>query len=168
MSLPTLPPYSRLKSVSYAGRLIYTWEQTLDEVHLYIPIPPNLPSKALDISFTPTHLRVGVRGNHPYLDEALGGVVVPSESLWVVEDGELHVQLHKGEVGSVWVEGTVGPHEGGRLVGGEVERERGELLKERFQREMGGGGFDFSQAQVSGNVPDVAQFMGGIDRRALG
>jgi len=34
------------------------------------------------------------------------------------------------------------------------------LLLERFQEEH--GGFDFSDAQINGNVPDPRTFMGGI------
>ena len=42
----------------------------------------------------------------------------------------------------------------------EKEELQKKLLLERFQEEH--GGFDFSDAQINGNVPDPRTFMGGI------
>ena len=168
MSTPSTssPPslsYSKRKRVEHGGRVVYEWEQELDEVNVYIPTPPDLPSKALSVVIAPRRLTVGIRGNPAYLDEELGGEVVVGDSYWTLEDAWLHLQLQKAAVGSTWKEATVGPH--APLSAVEAEREQQRLLLERFQREH--PGFDFSQANVSGTVPDVAQYMGGIDRRAL-
>ena len=155
--------YPKRKRVEHGGRVIYEWEQDLEEVNLYIPTPPQLPSKALSITIAPHRLTVGIRGNPPYLDEELGGEVVVGDSYWTLEDGELHLQLQKAVVGSTWREASVGAH--APLSAAEAEREQQRLLLERFQKEH--PGFDFSQANVSGTVPDVSQYMGGIDRQSL-
>ena len=44
-----------------------------------------------DILITPKHLKVGIRGNPPFLDEDLGGIVEADESFWMLEDDELHI-----------------------------------------------------------------------------
>lgn len=41
------------------------------------------------------------------------------------------------------------------------EETQKKLLLERFQEEHGGG-FDFSDAEINGNVPDPRNFMGGM------
>ena len=45
----------------------------------------------LDIKITVDQLSVGIRGNPPFLNEKLGSQVKPSESFWMIEDGELHI-----------------------------------------------------------------------------
>ena len=99
-------------------------EQTLDEVHLYIDLPPFLLPKnkealkktlqpgeklpELDIKITPSRLRVGIKGNPPFLDEELGGSVKASESYWMIEDDELHIQLQKSLKAETWSQACKG------------------------------------------------------------
>lgn len=87
--------------------MIYEWEQTLDEVHIYIQPPKFLLPKhkeefrkqlapgeklpELEIKITSTHLRIGLKGTPPFLDEDLGGQAKASESYWMIEDDELHI-----------------------------------------------------------------------------
>lgn len=68
----------------HKGQLVYEWDQTLDDVNLYIKPPPFLLPKhrsqfekqlkpgeklpKLDISITSKRLRVGMTGNPPYID----------------------------------------------------------------------------------------------------
>ena len=47
---------------------MYEWDQTLDEVNVYVPLPPGLPSKQLAVAITSLHLTIGIKGNPPYLD----------------------------------------------------------------------------------------------------
>jgi hypothetical protein len=36
-------------------------------------------------------LKIGIKGNPPFLDEDLGGQVKASDSFWMIEDEELHI-----------------------------------------------------------------------------
>jgi len=51
-----------------AGDLIYEWDQQLEEVNIYIPLPESLPTKLLYCTIKPKHLELGVKGNPPYLN----------------------------------------------------------------------------------------------------
>ena len=91
----------------YQDRVIYEWEQNIDEVFVYIQPPefvlpknkaiikaqlqPGQQMPEMDIKITSTHLKVGLKGNPPFLDEELGGKVNAEESLWYFEDDEVHI-----------------------------------------------------------------------------
>ena len=157
--------YPTRKRVVHDGRVVYEWEQELDDVSLYLNPPPSLPSSLLSIVLLPDRLTVGIKGNPPYLDEVLGGPIVPSSSYWTYSDGEVHVLMHKAVPGSAWTQCTAGGAATAALSEAEALGERQRMLRERFQREH--PHFDFSSADISGEVPDAAHFMGGIDRSAL-
>lgn len=59
--------YKRIK-FEHEGRTVYEWEQTLEEVHCYIKPPEGIRARQLDIAITARHLRVGIKGNPPFLD----------------------------------------------------------------------------------------------------
>ena len=61
-----------------------------------------------EIVITPKHLKVGIRGNPPFLDEDLGGIVEADESFWMLEDDELHIQLTKMKQGEMWTSACKG------------------------------------------------------------
>ena len=91
----------------YGDRVVYEWDQTMDDVNIYIDPPPvfkpairrqmqaqlqpgqKLPE--LDIKIEVTKLSVGIKGNPPFLNETLGGSVKVAESFWMIEDDELHI-----------------------------------------------------------------------------
>ena len=84
----------------------------------------------------------------------LGGAVKPDDSVWTLEDGQVRISLEKARKGETWpcvIEG----HGGGE----ETEEDRRRLMLQRFQEEN--PGFDFSQAEFNGAVPDASTFMGG-------
>ncbi len=60
-------PDGRIK-FEYQGRTVYEWEQSLDDVNIYIAAPPGVRSH--DITCTITHCRVtlGIKGNPPFID----------------------------------------------------------------------------------------------------
>lgn len=77
--LARMPPQQRLfcnvsrrtrtsRSWPRAGRTIYEWEQSLEEVNLYIETPPGLRAESIDCKITPKHIRLGVKGNPPFID----------------------------------------------------------------------------------------------------
>jgi hypothetical protein len=53
-------------------------------------------------------VKVGLKGNPPFLDEELGGPVKPSESFWMIEDDELHIQLQKMHKADTWSQACKG------------------------------------------------------------
>jgi len=50
------------------GQKVFEWDQTLEEVNLYITLPPNVHSKAFHCKIQSKHLEVGIKGNPPYLN----------------------------------------------------------------------------------------------------
>ena len=50
------------------GRKIYEWVQSLDEIEVFIEVPPGVKAKMLAVSITATQLTVGLRGNPPFID----------------------------------------------------------------------------------------------------
>jgi hypothetical protein len=52
-----------------AGRTVYRYSQTLDDVCVVVPdLPPGAPARAYDVRIEPAHLTLGLVGNPPYLD----------------------------------------------------------------------------------------------------
>jgi hypothetical protein len=83
-----------------AGRRVYTWSQELEEVHVYVEPPPGVTSKLVDCEIGVKHLRLGIKGNPPFLNvsplpesahssdvclqEDFAGMVVADESFWTL------------------------------------------------------------------------------------
>lgn len=47
---------------------MFEWDQTLEEVNIYITLPPNVPKKLFYSKIESRHLEVGIKGNPPYLN----------------------------------------------------------------------------------------------------
>ena len=150
------------KQFFHQGQLVYEWDQTLDEVNIYIDPPPGVPTDAFDIVITSTHLLVGIKGNaEKFLNHNLGGKCKHTESFWTMEDDtgkpELHITLTKMAKGVPWESALEGHTPLDPLTATEVRKD---IMRERFQEEH--PGFDFSGAEFNGQVPDPSKFMGGI------
>lgn len=155
--------YEKRKKVTYKGRTIYEWEQTLEEVDMYIKPPPGITSRMITCNIKPDRLQVGLKGKPFFLDELLGGRVDSDESFWMFGDGVLHINLQKASCGQTWTGAT--RHRGQQLSPLEQAEMKQKILLERFQREH--PGFDFSQAKFNGAAPDARKFMGGINTTSL-
>lgn len=165
------------------GRLIYEWEQTLTEVILYIPTPPGITKKAqMDVKLTAHHVMVALKGaTQRYLDEDTGGPIILDESTWFLEDNDEYNSRTAGSVGEkvlvvnlqkmykaqAWSCALVGAnsHGGASTATGQLdavsqEEVKKQMMRERFQEEH--PGFDFSDADFNGQVPDAREFMGGV------
>lgn len=55
----------------HQGNTVYEYEQSLDDVILYINPPPGARAVHIDCKITPNHLRIGIKNNPPYLDVRL-------------------------------------------------------------------------------------------------
>mmetsp|Transcript_66489 Transcript_66489/g.182355 ORF Transcript_66489/g.182355 Transcript_66489/m.182355 type:complete len:114 (-) Transcript_66489:441-782(-) len=75
--------YKRLK-YEYQGRTIYEWEQTLEDVHMYVQPPPGVTAKMMDCKIGASHLKLGIKGNPPFIDEDWEQTVNASESTWMM------------------------------------------------------------------------------------
>ena len=159
----------------YNNHKIYEWEQTLEEVEMYIETPtdPNSSFKASDfeIRISAQRLQVGMRGrDRLFLDESTFGKVDTKESSWYLDkddsdhDGKtiIHIILIKAYRGQVWDSALVGKA-GGSVDPLTQEAIRKDMMRERFQEEN--PGFDFRNAEFNGEAPDPREFMGGVKYR---
>ncbi|GBF88563.1 hypothetical protein Rsub_01278 [Raphidocelis subcapitata] len=150
-----LAPSAR-HTFEHGGRTVYEWDQTLAEVNVYVPVPPGVRARDMFCDIDRTHLRFGLKGNPPFLDLDLMAPVKVSESVWTLEDGELHISLTKLEAGESWP-AVIRGHEVDVVT---QQQEQQRLMLERFQREH--PGFDFSQAKFNGEAPNPRTFLGGM------
>ena len=146
----------------FNGREVYQWDQTLDDVTIYVTAPPHVTKgNQIAVQILPTHLRLGlVGGTQWFLDEPTFGMVDVSESTWSLEDGNvITIYLTKAHRGELWDAALKG-NKAVQLDPMSKEDEKKKLMLERFQEEN--PGFDFRDAQFNGGVPDPRSFMGGV------
>lgn len=65
----------------------YRWTQTLRELNIYIPVPPNTKAKDVYVDMTMTHLKVALKSDmqHPYINGDLHEMIDSDDSTWTVE-----------------------------------------------------------------------------------
>ena len=150
----------------YKNQLVYEWEQNLEEIIIYIKAPecileknreiikknlkPGQKMPKLEIKITPNHLSVGLIDLPPYLSEDFTKIVKASESLWQLDDGEIVITLEKTIKADTWTSVFKGHQEINEFQKEEMQKK---MLLERFGEEN--AGFDFSDAEINGNVPDL-------------
>ncbi|KAF7816099.1 nudC domain-containing protein 2 [Senna tora] len=176
-----LAPEKRHSFVSN-GQTVFEWDQTLEEVNMYINLPPSVNTKQFYCKIQSKHVEVGIKGNSPYLNHDLTCPVKTDSSFWTIEDDIMHITLQKRDKGQTWASPISGQ---GQLDPYTTDLEQKRLMLQRFQEEVNftfiivpfanywfktsevicnlqNPGFDFSQAQFSGGCPDPRTFMGGI------
>lgn len=145
----------------YNGREVYQWEQTLEDVTIYVRPPPHVSKgNQVNVVIQPGHLKLGLVGTSQlYLDEPTFSKVDLSESTWSLEDGVITIYLVKAHRGMLWEAALKGQTavELDPLAKEEVKKS---LILERFEEEN--PGFDFRDATFNGGVPDARTFMGGV------
>ena len=120
-------------------------------------LPPGQEMPEIDIDISSTHLKVGLKGNPPFLDEDFWEKVNTEESLWFFEEDEIQINLQKTYKAQLWGSALKGHNKLDPLTEQAVKKD---ILLERFQEEN--PGFDFSGAEINGMVPDADKFMGGV------
>ena len=121
----------------HEGRLIYEWEQSLDEVNIYIAPPSGLTARELDIVIQHNHVRIGVKGTPPFIDEDTGGLVKKDESFWSMSDGEVNINLQKSKKGSTWDCALVGVNgQNTKIDDFTKEEAKKNIMLQRFQEEV--------------------------------
>lgn len=141
----------------HQGRKIYEWDQTLQDINMYIDVPDGVRAKHLAVKIGAARLTIGLKGNPPFIDEPFHLTINSSESTWTLEDGVLHLSLTKASKGQTWDCLLKGHTPVDPYTQSEVQKS---LMLERFQAEN--PGFDFSGASFNGAVPDPKTFMGGV------
>lgn len=119
----------------HSGRTIYEWEQSLSEVNIYLEPPPEIPAKMFEIVISHKHLKVGIKGAPPFIDEDTGGPIIPDDSLWTLTDGELNINLQKMNKAEAWDCALMG-QSGNSIDAFTKEETKKKLMLERFQEEV--------------------------------
>merc|ERR1712130_322484 len=75
----------------------YTWTQTLSEVNLSTPLPPNSRAKEIKVTISKTQLHIQLHRNKTTIvSSALTKPVIVDDSFWTIEDGDkLVITLQK-------------------------------------------------------------------------
>lgn len=154
----------------FNGQAIYEWEQTLEDVTIYVKPPPFVErGNQIRCQIAPLHLQLGLQGGEQwFLSEPTGGLVDVSESTWSLEEEDddndcqklICIYLIKGRKGEQWNTALAGKHVASTLDPVATEEVKKDLMLERFQEEN--PGFDFRGAEFNGAVPDPRVFMGGV------
>ncbi|RVW79060.1 hypothetical protein CK203_048213 [Vitis vinifera] len=144
-------------SFFHGSQKVFEWDQTLEEVNVYITLPPNVPTKLFYCKIQSKHVEVGIKGNPPYLNHDLSCPVKTDSSFWTLEsicetywglmdnviklcgqfikkskDDTLHITLQKREKGHTWSSPIVGE---GQLDPYSTDLEQKRLMLQRFQEE---------------------------------
>ncbi|XP_023523270.1 nudC domain-containing protein 2-like isoform X1 [Cucurbita pepo subsp. pepo] len=120
-------------SFLHNGQEVFEWDQTLEEVNIYINLPPNVHSKQFYCKIQSRHVELGIKGNPPYLDHELTCPVKTDSSFWTLEDGIMHITLQKRDKGQTWASPIQGQ---GQLDPYSTDLEQKRLMLQRFQEEF--------------------------------
>lgn len=56
------------RQFKHSGKVVFEWEQSLEEVVMFINPPKGMKASFLDVVIKPNHLSVGIKGNPPFID----------------------------------------------------------------------------------------------------
>ena len=160
----------------FHGHTVYEFEQSLDDVTIYV-VPPPYITKGNQIRcvISANHFKLGLVGHGTgpeqqwFLNEATFGTVDVDESTWTLEDHDQNNQkvivvvLTKANRGTIWeaaLQGNPGVVSAATMDAASIEQVKKDLLLQRFGEEN--PGFDFSGADFNGNIPNAREFMGGV------
>ncbi|KAF5188379.1 Hsp20-like chaperones superfamily protein [Thalictrum thalictroides] len=93
-------------SFIHGGQKVFEWDQTIDEVNIYITLPPN---------------------------HDLTCPVKTDSSFWTLEDDIMHITLQKRDIGQTWASPILGQ---GQLDPVTTDLEQKRLMLQRFQEEV--------------------------------
>ncbi|PNX95395.1 nudC domain-containing protein 2-like, partial [Trifolium pratense] len=116
------------------GQKVFEWDQTLDEVNIYINLPPKVNSKQFYCKIQSKHIELGIKGNPPFLNHDLTSPVKTDSSFWTLEDDIMHITLNKRDKGQTWASPILGQ---GQLDAYSTDLEQKRLMLQRFQEEIG-------------------------------
>ena len=124
-----------LYKFEHNGQTIYEWEQSLEEVNIFVTPPPGVTRTMIEIHIMHTHLSIGLKGVPPFIDEDTGGPVKVDESMWTLTDGVLNINLQKMNKAEAWDCALKG--RAGEVLDPVTQEEvKKKLMLERFQEEV--------------------------------
>ncbi|XP_072226804.1 nudC domain-containing protein 1 [Leuresthes tenuis] len=92
---------------------IYFWQQTAEDVTLWVRMPEGLAKEDVRFKVTADNLSIGVQGFAPLLQGQLYASVDPEASTWIImNDKSLEVTLQKRSEGPMWPELVMGDRRG--------------------------------------------------------
>eukprot|EP00894_Picocystis_sp_ML_P003978 jgi/Pico_ML_1/54495/g4833.t1 len=81
----------------------YSWNQTLADCTVLIPVPKGTKSKLVDVVIKRNYLKAGLKGEDPVLEGELKHAVIVDDSYWSLVDGEaIEVFLQKQDKMKWW------------------------------------------------------------------
>ncbi|CAI0385018.1 unnamed protein product [Linum tenue] len=89
-------------SFVHNGNTVFEWDQTLDEVNMYIKRPMEVRPQQFHCVIRSNHLTFGIKGSPPFLDHDLAHPVKTDCSFWTIEDDIMHITLQKRDKGQMW------------------------------------------------------------------
>jgi len=69
-------------SYTHGGKVIYEWEQTLEEVHLYMKPPPDVTAKMIQCKIGSNEMTLAFKDNSPFISEQFYAYINSSEAIW--------------------------------------------------------------------------------------
>ena len=84
MASAKMGKFENRQKFEHNGQTVYEWEQSMEEVLIYIVPPPGVKARDIECKITVTHLTLGMKGNPPFLNHDTGGLVVIDESMWTL------------------------------------------------------------------------------------
>lgn len=75
----------------------YTWTQTLSELCISLPLPPNTRARDLNVIITKNHLKISLKSSPStsIVDDSLSKTIIVDDSFWTIEDNSLVLTLQK-------------------------------------------------------------------------
>ncbi|KYQ88860.1 hypothetical protein DLAC_10664 [Tieghemostelium lacteum] len=148
------------RKFEYQGRTVYEWEQSIDEVNIFISPPEGITAKMIACDLSTNKLILGIKGNPPFINEEFYSNIKVADSFWTFEDDVIHITVTKMNKAETWFAALKGHMNQIDTVINEEDKKK--IMLERFQEEH--PGFDFSSAEFSGQSPDPRTFLGGLKK----
>ncbi|CAI0385014.1 unnamed protein product [Linum tenue] len=80
-------------SFVHNGNTVFEWDQTLDEVNMYIKRPMEVRPQQFHCVIRSNHLTFGIKGSPPFLDHDLAHPVKTDCSFWTIEGRSVHLPV---------------------------------------------------------------------------
>ena len=64
------------------GHVIYEWEQTIDEINVFVKSPPGVVAKRIECNIRPGSVTLGVKGEVPFLNGDFDAFIDKSQAVW--------------------------------------------------------------------------------------
>ena len=86
----------RAREAEEQAKLPYKWTQTIQDLDITIGVPSNLRGKDIVVDMTKTKLKVGVKGQEPFIDVCILRICIPFATMTSRETQELICSLTTG------------------------------------------------------------------------